>query len=210
MRLNIITITLAITSISCFLPTYAIAGTNVAVLNVAEVFEKYEMTTDLETMFETKRRQASEEAESRRSSIDQMRRALTAFDPASADFARRENDLVRAEVEFQVWSTQTENRMKKEHKKWLLQIYKNTREIVAEISQDRGIDVVVTFDELTDDAPDSITLRQQILLQKVIYHNDKVDITQDVLKALNKKYRDSGGSRTLSATPATNPSTAKQ
>ena len=175
------------------------AEPSIAVLDLARVFEEYEMTRDLEEMFDQKRRAAAEEAEQRRASMEQMRRALAAFDPVSADFARREEDLTRAQVDFEVWSGLTEKRLKADHKKWLLKIYRHTQTTVAEIATQRQIDVVLTYDKLTDDAPDSIALRQQILLQKVIYHSARIDITDEVLTRLNGSYRSSGGIRSLPA-----------
>jgi Skp family chaperone for outer membrane proteins len=192
--------TVAATALICsFAASAARAEPSMAVLDLARVFEEYEMTRDLEEMFDQKRRAAAEEAEQRRASMDQMRRALAAFDPVSEDFARREEDLTRAQVDFEVWSGITEKRLKADHKKWLLKIYRHTQTTVAEIAAQRQIDLVLTYDKLTDDAPDSIALRQQILLQKVIYHSARIDITDEVLTRLNDSYRASGGIHSLQA-----------
>lgn len=177
------------------------AQTKIAVLNVARVFEEYEMTRELESLFDQQRREAAEEADQRRANIDQMRRALTAFDPASDDFARRDADITRAEIEFQVWSNLAERRLKNNHKNWMLQIYRNTQGMVGEIAKERTIDLVLTYDRLTEDAPDSATLRQQILLQKVIFHSGNTDITDEVISRLNKRYKDGGGIQSISSTP---------
>ncbi len=171
----------------------AAADPNIAVIDVARVFEDYDMTRDLETVFDQARQALSDEADSRRGNIDQMRRGLAAFDPESDDYKRREQELIRAEAEFQVWSNIKERQLKADHKKWLLQIYRDTQSTVAAIATDRSIDLVLTFDKLTEDAPDSTALRQQILLQKVIYHSDRMDITDDVLKKLNDAYKARGG-----------------
>lgn len=179
------------------------AQSKIAVIDVAQVFESYDMTRDLEAMFNAKRRELSEEAEQRRSSIEQMRRGLAAFDPASTDYITREKDLIRAEVDFQVWSTHSEQRLKENHKRWLLAIYRNTQETVRRLAGERNIDLVLTYDRLTEDAPDSVTLRQQILLQKVIYHHSRIDITSEVLNRLNNEYKSTGGIRSLDAPPVT-------
>lgn len=180
----------------------ALAQAHVAVLDVARVFEEYELTRDLETRFEEHRRAAADEAERRRAAAEQMRRALSAFDPESEDFARREAELTRAEIEFQVWSVQMEKKLKNDHKRWLLRIYDNTKAEVAKLAEERNVDLVVTYDRLTEDAPDSVTLRQQILLQKVIYHSGRIDLTDEILKRLNAAYRDAGGMPSLDAPPA--------
>jgi len=181
----------------CLAAPAAQAETQIAVLDVARVFEEYEMTRDLEEMFDAKRRAAADEAEQRRGSIEQMRRALAAFDPDSDDFARREEDLTRAQIDFEVWSGMTERRLKNDHKKWLQKIYRNAQRTIAQLAEERHLDLVLTYDELTEDAPDSVTLRQQILLQKVIYHSDRIDLTGDVLDRLNQSYRADGGARSL-------------
>jgi Skp family chaperone for outer membrane proteins len=180
----------------------ASAQSKIAVIDVAQVFESYEMTRDLESMFNAKRQELASEAEQRRTSIEQIRRGLAAFDPASADYVSRENELIRSEVDFQVWSTQSEQRLKTNHKRWLLTIYRNTQEVIGRLANERNYDLVLTYDRLTDDAPDSVTLRQQILLQKVIYHHSRVDITTEVLNRLNSEYKSSGGIQSLDALPA--------
>lgn len=177
----------------------ALAETNIAVLNVARIFEDYSMTRDLETVFDQARRDAAGEAERRRNSMDQMRRALAAFDPDSADFVRREEELTKTEIEFQVWSKTMEKKLKGDHLRWMRKIYRNTQETIAAIARERNIALVLTYDELADDAPDSVALRQQILLQKVIYHDDRVDITNEVLNRLNDAYQKQGGLRSMNS-----------
>jgi Skp family chaperone for outer membrane proteins len=176
------------------------AQTNVAVVDVARVFEEYEMTRDLEALFDQARRSAAEEADKRRRELDERQRALAAFDPASEDFVRREAELSRKEIEFQVWTAETERRLKINHKRWLLKIYQNTKDTVAAIAKERNIDLVLTYDRLTEDAPDSVTLRQQILLQKVIYNSERIDLTSEVLTRLNKAYKDAGGIQSIDTT----------
>jgi len=191
---------IAALALAVWTPVPAVA-TEIGVLNVARVFEEYEMTRDLEALFDQARREAADEAERRRDNVEQLRRALTAFDPTSEDYARRDEELTRIEVEFQVWSKATERRLKNDHLRWMHEIYNNTRKVIAEIAAERKLDLVLTYDELTEDAPDSVALRQQILLQKVIYHSPKVDITDEAMRRLNEAYRKSGGIRALNVLP---------
>jgi Skp family chaperone for outer membrane proteins len=151
------------------------------------------MTRDLESLFDRARRDAADEAERRRGNLEQMRRSLSAFDPDSEDFLRREQELTRNEIDFQVWSKSTDRRLKSDHLRWMKKIYRNTQDTIATLARERNLDLVLTYDELADDAPDSVALRQQILLQKVIYHDARVDITDEVLNRLNTTYRNSGG-----------------
>ncbi|HEV8261140.1 MAG TPA: OmpH family outer membrane protein, partial [Burkholderiales bacterium] len=146
-------------------------------VNIAEVFDKYEMTKGLEEHFEHQRQALAERAQARRDEMDAKRRALLEqFKPDTAEFEERQEELERMQVDYEVWAGVEEKRLKKQHKHWLMTIYRNVREQVRQVAEMRGIDMVLTYDTLTEDAPDSQALRQQILLQKVIYSSPRVDL----------------------------------
>ncbi|MFH1108271.1 MAG: OmpH family outer membrane protein [Planctomycetota bacterium] len=172
-------------------------GVDVAVVDLASIFEKYLMTKDLERLFDDRRREAAAEAESKRAAIEAKRKNLLALKEESKEFAELEQEITRLEVEYEVWASLQEKMLKADHKRWLLRIYKNVKEAVAEIAARDGVDLVLTYDQLTEDAPDSVALRQQILLQKIIYFNDRIDLTQAVLTRLNEKYEKDGGAAGL-------------
>jgi len=173
----------------------------VAVVNVAKVFDGYRMTKDLEQRFEDKRRAIGDEAENRRKTIEQQLSALEAFDPASADYTQRREEVLRLQAEYRVWLDLEEARLKDEHMAWLREIYERVRETVAAQAQKRGLDLVVTYDELSEDIPDSLALRREILLKKVIYFHDRVDLTAAVQQDLNTSYNAKGGAASLSSAP---------
>ncbi len=183
----------------------------IATINIAEVFDKYEMTRGLEDRFERERQASAEQAQTRRAELDAKARAIVEqFKPDTREFEERQLEYLRSESEFQIWADYEKKRLAHEHKRWLRTIYRNVRDMVRQISEARGIDVVLTYDQLSDDAPDSNALRQQILLQKVIYSSPRVDLTREVTDRLNQEFQKSGGAGAISPTaPAgsTNPAT---
>ena len=166
-------------------------------VDLAFNFEKYAMTKDLEAMFDERRRAAAAEAERKRASVEAKRKNLLALKPESAEFAQLEQEITRMEIEYEVWAAHQEQALKRDHKRWLMRIYKNVKDGVAQIALGSKIDLVLTYDQLTEDAPDSIALRQQILLQKIIYFDDRIDLTQAVLSQVNAKYEADGGAAGL-------------
>lgn len=181
---------------------------NVAVINLAAVFERYSMTQDLEQMFAERRQNVKTEAQSKQDEISVLRTTLEQFKPGSADFRTREEDLVRGEISFQVWLEIQERRLKNEHKGWLSLIYRNTQAAVAEIAADRRIDLVLTYSDLEEDAPDSVAFKQQILLRTVIYANQRTDLTEQVIEMLDTDYQRRGGAATLKLGQSGNPGTS--
>ncbi len=170
---------------------------NIAVVDLTFIFENYGMTQALEDLFDRRRQAAAAEAESKRAAVEAKRKDLLARKPESKEFAQIEEEITRMQVEFEVWAALQEKRLKDDHKRWLMQIYTNVRNAVAEIATESNIDMVLTYDKLTDDAPDSVALRQQILLQKIIYFDDRIELTQAVLARLNEKYEKEGGATGL-------------
>lgn len=170
---------------------------NIAVVNLAALFDQYQMTRDLEQMFDEKRQIVTTEAEKRRDHLNVLRNGLERFKPGTSDYRGREEELVRAEIEYQVWLEMQERLLKEQHKNWLQIIYRDTQEAVASLAAERGIDLVLTYDVLEEDAPDSVAFKQQILLKKVIYASSRVDLTEAVLQAVNAEYQKRGGAAAL-------------
>lgn len=173
------------------------AADNIGVINIADVFDGYQMTTDLERLFQLREQQIKEQSQTRLSELDTLRKELEAFAPGTPDFDERYRTLAHLEAEYQVWLGFEQRMLREEHMRRLMQIYEDTQSAVRGVAESRGIDLVLTYDRLSADAPDSVSMRQQILLQKVIYANDKIDLTQPVLEQLNRAYQERGGMDSL-------------
>ena len=170
---------------------------NVAVVDLAYVFENYAMRTALEQMFDERRRAGLAEAEQRRAAIRSKQEGMLALKPESKEFAELERQISRMQIEFEVWATYQERGLKEDHKRWFLRIYNNVRETVAEIATRSKIDLVLTYKPLEEDAPDSLALQRQILLQNTIYFDDRIDLTRAVLTRLNDRFEADGGASGL-------------
>jgi len=181
-------------------PSPAAAGPRVAVFNIATTFEKYQMTGDLEQLFAQRRQDIQAEAEKRRDALSKLASGLEQFKPGSADHRRRQDELMQAEIKFQVWLEVQERRLKQQHKQWLERIYQDVQKTVADVARQRGIDLVLTYSDVQDDAPDSIAYKQQILMRTVIYANQRSDLTNEIISLLDAEYQRRGGAAALQLT----------
>jgi Skp family chaperone for outer membrane proteins len=163
-------------------------GVKVAVINLSQVFDQYRLTKDLETKFDEKRREMAAEAQKKQDEINVKRQALASFKPGTADYRTRRAALTEMQMTFEVWAGTREQLLRDSHKDWLLRIYNDVRGAVAETAKEQGIDLVLTYEEVTDEAPDSKTLRQQLMLEKVFYSSPRLDLTQTVIERVNKQY----------------------
>ena len=70
-------------------------------------------------------------------------------------------------------------------KNWTEQLYDEIRSIVEKTAKARGLDIVLSADEIEFPAADVRDLLTIIKTNKVLYHSSRIDITEDVLAQLD-------------------------
>jgi len=172
-------------------------ATNVAVVNVAKVSEKYLKTADLESQFDVTRRKVAQERDAMKQKSDNANKSLQEeLKPGTEEYRQRKKEIAVMDAELQ-WFTESEGqKIEQGLAVSLRSIYDDIRAVAKEVAEEKGFDIVLASDQLPNETPDSPTqVRQHILLQKVIFWNDKVDITEEVVSRLNAKYK-AGGTAT--------------
>jgi len=180
------------------------AAPKVAVVNVAEISERYARTNDLEAHFETLRLKFNQERDAQRDRVERMKRSLQEeLKPGTEEFRQRRKQLLMLEAEFQAFVETEGQKIEEGLKNSLRSIYEDIRGMVGEVAEQRGIDIVLAADRLPADSPENPTqLRQQILLQKVLYWNPRVDLTNEVVSRLNTRHKAQGSASSAPEIPA--------
>lgn len=182
----------------------ALAAGEFGILNVEAVFARYERTAALESAFERRTGEIKERATARARELEANRLTLQqAYQPGTPEHRAKQNEITKAEIEFRIMRGVEDEQLKNDHRDSLRSIYEDVRAAVAEVAKEKNLDVVLTYDKLTEEAPDSTTLRQQILMEKVIYWKPELDMTEMVITRLNDRFRRSG--KTEPATPGSPP-----
>ncbi len=163
----------------------------VAVINLPEVSERYNKTADLELHFEGIRKKLNEQRNAMSAKVEKMARSLQEeLKPGTEAFDKRRKEVAMQEAELQ-WFVEAEGKKVEQGlADALRKIFTDIRAVVADVARDRGFDIVLASDRVPDNAPSSPgQVRQHILLQKVIYWNPNVDITDEVVQRLNARYQ---------------------
>ena len=174
-------------------PQFARAETKAAVVNVAGVSEKYAKTADLEAQFDAVRRKLNQERDAMKEKIEKANRSLQEeLKPGTDEYRARRKQIALMEAELQ-WFVESEGqKVEKALAESLRSIYGDIQAVVREIAQEKKLDIVLAADLLPAETPDSATqVRQHILLQKVLYWNPSVDLTDEVISRLNTRYKTS-------------------
>ncbi len=165
-------------------------ATSVAVVNIPEVSERYNRRADLEARFELVRADLNKKRDELRDKITRAGRSLQEeLKPGTSEYFARERELVMLEAELKYFVESEGRRIEGELAGSLKLIFDDIQAAVSEIAKQRNIEIVLAADQLPAAAPENTSqVRQQIVLQKVIYWHPNVDITDDVVNHLNQGY----------------------
>lgn len=179
----------------------------IAVLDLVRVFNECEQIKDLNEMIRKKTEEVSQEAAQRKKVIEDKQVELSAFQPGKSDHEARRKDLVRLNIEANVWLKATEEEVETQKFEWTRIIYEKSVKAAADLAQQRGIAAVI---QRVDFKPDEIesnvqALRRMIQQRTVIYHAPDLDLTDEVIRRLDTEYKTAGGKKQL-APPSQPPS----
>lgn len=169
----------------------ALADTKIAVVNVPEVSEKYERTKDLESHFDNVRKTLQQQRDELKQKAERMAKSLNEeFKPGTDEYRNRRKELAMLEAQLQYFVDSEGKQIEAELAESLRSIFGDIQTVIRAIAEEKGLDIVLVADAMPPGAPDTTQqIRQQIILQKVLYANARVDITADVVARLNEKYR---------------------
>ncbi len=175
----------------------------VAVVNVAEVSERYQKTGDLEAQFDEIRKQLNDKRESLRQRIELTVRSLQEeFKPGTDDYRQRHKQLALLEAEEKYFVESETRAIEQGMAQSLRAIFDDIQVAVQQVAEEKGVDIVLAADRMPEGVSDSaVQVRQQIMLQKVLYWSPQVSLTDAVVTRLNATYAAKGGKASLDPAP---------
>jgi Skp family chaperone for outer membrane proteins len=164
-------------------PAPAVAGTSVAVIDVAYIFKNHvrfnrqmnDMKGDIEAFDAVMRDEAQK--------INKKQEAMAAFNPASAEFKKADEDIAHLKSDFQIKAQAKKREFLEQEAKVYYGIYREVEDAVAMFAQRNRIGLVLRYtgDEMKPD--DRASVLQGV--NKPVVYQDRLDITQHILNQLN-------------------------
>jgi len=169
------------------------SGVNVAVVSLPDVSERYIKTSALEAKFEKRRQELNKKRDDMNDKVDRLKRSLQEeLKPGTEAFDQRQKELALQQAELQWFLDTQSKKVDAGLAESLRSIYEDIQHMVAQVAKERHLDIVLASDALPPQPPSNANqVRQQILLQKVIYWSPQVDITDVVVERLNAAYKSS-------------------
>jgi Skp family chaperone for outer membrane proteins len=180
-------------------PAAAPAGvpTRVAVVDIVKVFNEFDQIKVLNQKMSALEADLQAQDQKKNQEIESQRGAVKAFSPDSPQHKKANDDLRTMLVNYQVWKLEAQDRMSQNHLRWVNRTYESIRTQVAAVAKAKGFQVILTTQELDTSITDSKVMLKQIIERKVLYFDPVVDLTADVLAALNNAFAAAGGARSV-------------
>jgi len=166
-------------------------GTRVGVCNPARVFEKLDEREQIQNRMTAERQKAQSEGGRRKAEIDEITKALADYKPNTPQYKEKAAEKVKKSIEFDVWARIEQGQLAEQEKDQVKALFDKIKEACKDVAREKKLDFVLAERQPDMSNTDSLTpdqVRQLIATQDVLYKNDKVDITQDVILLLNRKF----------------------
>jgi Skp family chaperone for outer membrane proteins len=182
--------------------------TKVGVVNMGKVFNTMQETKDIKTQLEASQSQLNATVNAHKADLEKMRSDLqNGPKPDTQQYDDLAGQFERKTVEYDNEIKLKQIDIARSQSKQLKAIFDKIEATVGDVAKEKQLDLVITMVKpefpanVRDLNPDAIS--QLINQRNVMYVNDKIDITSDVITRLDAKYK-SGGS-----TPAPPPAAGK-
>ena len=160
-----------------------------AVCDMQAIFSEYTRAKDLLAQLNEKRQALSAEDEQRGKALDALQAELAGLKTGSAEFEARRAQAERQQIDRAVAMQFGEGALRREHRRLTMDMYAEITKVVAAVAQERGFNLVLYRDGTLVDTDETLELLAQIRSRKLLYSDDNLDITSEVLARLNATYR---------------------
>ena len=137
--------------------------------------------------------------------LQDLEAARNLLKPDSQQFADANKQLLQAAIEFETWGKLTQNDVQRNQKQQMRQLFDKITAAAGEVAEQKGYDVVIADQRPELGNIDQLNvnqLRDLINQRNVLYANPSIDITNDVIAALDAQHKAAGGGTGAAPAPA--------
>jgi Skp family chaperone for outer membrane proteins len=174
------------------LPTLAQNAPKIAVANPSTILMNLQETKDMQARLDQEKKTLGNIELDKRAKIKDLTSARDALKPDAPQYAEKNKELQAAQVDLEVWGRIMQADGQRTFKQQLKQLYDKVTAGVAEIAAEKHIDLVIA--EIKPEIPENLDqvnpdqLHALMTQRNVLFVASQLDITQDVIAAMDAKY----------------------
>jgi Skp family chaperone for outer membrane proteins len=184
-------LSLVVLSVLCFaLPASA---QKIATANAAKVFNEMQEKKDLTAKMENERKTIEAQDLEKKQHLKDLQAARDAIKSDAPGYEKVNQDLFQAAIEYQTWAQITQANVQRNQKLQMVNLFNKITAAIAEVATQKGIDLVIA--EQRPELPDNLDqfnveqVRALINSRNILYSTATVDISNDVINAMDAKYK---------------------
>ncbi|MBI5779979.1 MAG: OmpH family outer membrane protein [Planctomycetes bacterium] len=158
----------------------------VGVVNLAEVFDKYGKFKEFEKILESERKKEDLLRKEILMNIKKLREEIEVLSLGSELYREKSEELAKEQARYEyktkAWNEYIRNRFN-EH---AVKMYKDIRDVISKYAVDNGYTFIFKSDPALSAIPQGEDFSVQINIRTILYAPKETDITEDVIKILNK------------------------
>jgi Skp family chaperone for outer membrane proteins len=194
-RIAVTTVAACLLSFAAFAPAQT-ESTKVAVCSPARVFNDMQETKDLRSKIEAQQKDFKSQADARQQHVKDLQAQRDLLKVDSPQYKAADDSFTKEAIEFNTWIQVNQAQMQGEQKQQMKSLFDKIVATTDEVAKAKGIDLVLT--DQRPDLPENLTqisveqLKGILNQRNILSMNEKkVDISQDVIAALDAKYKSS-------------------
>ena len=167
-------------------------GPRIATVNPAKVFNEMQETKDLKQKMEADRKTITDEGQRRGQEVEDAKKRRALFNEGTDDFNKANKEYLEKVIAAQAWQELIKQDLQRQQKSQMKSLFEKIEAATKEVATAKKIDLVLVDQKTEFPDLDSINvdqLRGIINQRTVLFNNGRFDITNDVLAAVDAKYK---------------------
>jgi Skp family chaperone for outer membrane proteins len=167
-------------------------GLRVGVVDLNSVFEKYEKRKILDAQLKEQEKQYQKVLSDKKKELVGLNEKIQLLDLGSDIRKKEEETFERKNMELESYAKFAEKSLVKKFKDYFQGIYAEVCSEIENIGKHEQYDLIIKTEEPDLQGGGISELQYKVNIKMVLYHSDTVDITNQVVEALNKKHLEAG------------------
>lgn len=163
----------------------ALGAAKIAVVDVTRVLETSKKHQAWKDKMEKEQEQVRSEFNQLRSELEALEQNIRLRNRGSEDYVRLSGQYMEKKAILDAKNAFYEEKVNTQMQTWTEELYKTLMIVVDRIAQQKGIDLVLAREQLDLPAPSLRDFMLTIKTKKVLYNHTNLDITPEVLAALD-------------------------
>lgn len=180
-----------LTAVSAQAPAASGPRGTVAVCDVVTVFNNYQQAKDLSAEFQERAKKLASQDKQRLQGIQEVEKVLNALKPGSKSYEEQLQKWEKLSVERATWRRLREQVNLREHRRLTEEMYTEILAMVETVAKERRFDLVLHRENVELASQTTTELLNKIAQRKCLYAAKSIDITDVVLKRVNRRYSQS-------------------